>query len=150
MAASFKAEQRFLVVGRGFNYCTAFEIALKMKETSYAVAEPYSVADLLHGPVAMIDEGFPVVLVAPSGQDSKDAALLELVEKRRARLIAISDRPEILARGEARITLPSGMPEWVSPIVAVVPGQMFARALAVAKGHNPDAPRGLSKVTLTH
>jgi glucosamine--fructose-6-phosphate aminotransferase (isomerizing) len=150
LAAEFKNDQRFVVIGRGFNYSTAFEIALKMKETSYVVAEPYSVADLLHGPVAMIDEGFPIVLAAPSGLGSDVDKLLAVVEKRKARLVALSDRPEVLERASFRIALPSGVPEWLSPLVTIAPGQVWARALALAKGHDPDVPRGLQKVTLTH
>jgi glucosamine--fructose-6-phosphate aminotransferase (isomerizing) len=150
VALDFSNASRFVVLGRGFNYCTAFEIALKMKETSYVLAEPYSVADLLHGPVAMIDYGFPVVLVAPSGQASDDiGGLLDLLRDRRARTFALSDRDDVLARTSAGVRLPSGVPEWLSPIVAVVPGQVWARALAVAKGLDPDRPRGLAKVTLT-
>jgi glucosamine--fructose-6-phosphate aminotransferase (isomerizing) len=149
-AAEFLGAEKLVVIGRGFNYSTAFEIALKLKETSYFVAEPYSVADLLHGPVAMIDQGFPVVLVAPSGRTQADVpALLALLEARGARVLALSDVPEVLARAKARIELPSGMPEWLSPIVSVVPGQLFAGALAIAAGQNPDQPRGLSKVTMT-
>jgi glucosamine--fructose-6-phosphate aminotransferase (isomerizing) len=149
-AAAFRGAQKLVVLGRGFNYSTAFEIALKLKETSYFVAEPYSVADLLHGPVAMIDRGFPVILVAPSGRTLADVpALLSLLEDRGAQVLAISDAPEVLARVKSRIVLPSGVPEWLSPIVAVVPGQLFAGALAVSSGQNPDRPRGLSKVTMT-
>jgi len=147
---SFASEQHFVVASRGLNYCTAFEIALKMKETSYVLAEPYSVADFLHGPVAMVHRGFPVLLVAPSGQATEDAStLMDLLTTRGARVIAISDRADILERAEARIQLPAGIPEWLSPIVAVVPGQLWASALARAKGIDPDRPRGLSKVTLT-
>jgi glutamine---fructose-6-phosphate transaminase (isomerizing) len=150
-AAHFRDARKLVVLGRGFNYSTAFEIALKLKETSYFVAEPYSVADLLHGPVAMIDRGFPVILVAPSGRAQADVpALLSLLEDRGAELLAISDLPDVLARANSRIELPTGVPEWLSPIVAVVPGQLFAGALAIASGQNPDQPRGLSKVTLTH
>jgi len=149
-AALFRGAQKLVVLGRGFNYCTAFEIALKLKETSYLVAEPYSVADLLHGPVAMIDRGFPVILLAPSGRTLNDTpALLTLLAERGARVLAISDVPELSARAEARIQLPSGVPEWLSPLVAVVPGQLFAGELALSSGQNPDSPRGLSKVTLT-
>ncbi len=149
-AKGFAAEQQFLVIGRGFNYCTAFEIALKMKETSYVLAEPYSVADLLHGPVAMLDEGFPVLAVGPEGKGADDVAeVIDLLLKRRVRLIALSDRQDILSRAEVAVPLPAGVPEWLSPIVAVVPGQLWARCLAVAKGLDPDCPRGLSKVTLT-
>jgi len=150
-ALDFAQAGRFVVLGRGFNYCTAFEIALKMKETSYVLAEPYSIADLLHGPIAMIDYGFPVILVAPSGRASDDVgSILDLLRARRARTIALSDRPDVLARVSAGIRLPPGVPEWLSPIVAIVPGQMWARALAVAKGIDPDHPRGLAKVTRTH
>ncbi|MEI9940809.1 MAG: SIS domain-containing protein [Pseudomonadota bacterium] len=149
-AALFHGAQKLVVLGRGFNYSTAFEIALKLKETSYLLAEPYSAADLLHGPVAMIDHGFPVILVAPSGRALSDApALLSLLEDRGARVLMISDVPELLSRAEARIELPSGVPEWLSPIVAVVSGQLFAGALALSSGQNPDCPRGLSKVTMT-
>lgn len=150
-AAAFRDSERYLVVGRGFNYCTAFEVALKMKETSYVLAEPYSPPDLLHGPVAMIDRGFPVMVVAPTGPGSVDtSALLDLLASRGARVIALSDRADVLDRAEVKLPVPSGVPEWVSPMVSVVPGQLWASALAIARGYDPDAPRGLSKVTLTH
>jgi glucosamine--fructose-6-phosphate aminotransferase (isomerizing) len=149
-ARAFGTATRFLVLARGFNYATAHEIALKMKEMSYVVAEPYSVADLLHGPVAMLEEGFPVLVVAPSGKGLADVPkLLDLLDERKARVITLSDREEILKRGEVAIPLPTDVPEWLSPIVAVVPGQVWARSLALAKGHDPDKPRGLAKVTLT-
>lgn len=141
---------RFLVLARGFNYSTAHEIALKMKEMSYVAAEPYSIADLLHGPVAMLDEGFPVLVVAPSGRGLADVPkLLDLLDERKARIICLADQPDILRRGELAVKLPVDLPEWLSPLVAVVPGQIWARSLSIAKGHNPDQPRGLNKVTLT-
>jgi glutamine---fructose-6-phosphate transaminase (isomerizing) len=146
----YRYADHFAVVGRGFNYSTAFEVALKMKETSYLVAEPYSPADLLHGPVAMIDRGFPVLLVAPSGRVLGDIGQLALLlEARNAELIAISDDPGILGRSRTALPLPAGMPEWVTPMVAVVPGQIWAVALARTRGLDPDQPRGLSKVTET-
>jgi glucosamine--fructose-6-phosphate aminotransferase (isomerizing) len=148
--ARYRYAEHFVVVGRGFNYATAFEVALKMKETSYLVAEPYSPADLLHGPVAMIDRGFPVLLVAPSGRVLPDLAhLAGQLEARRAEVVAISDDPGVLARARASLPLPPGAPEWVSPMVAVVPGQLWAVALARTRGLDPDEPRGLSKVTET-
>jgi glucosamine--fructose-6-phosphate aminotransferase (isomerizing) len=150
LAMHYMNAGRFLVLGRGFNYCTAFEIALKMKETSYVLAEPYSPADLLHGPIAMLEYGFPVVLVAPSGKASEDVgALLDVLESRGARVIALSDRDDVLERAVSGIRLPAGVPEWLSPIVSVVPGQLWARSLAMAKGIDSDRPRGLSKVTRT-
>jgi glutamine---fructose-6-phosphate transaminase (isomerizing) len=146
----YRYAEHFVVLGRGFNYATAFEVALKMKETSYIVAEPYSPADLLHGPMAMIDRGFPALLVAPSGRALSDIAeLAGQLERRNAELVAVSDDPGVLGRARAALPLPTGMPEWVSPIVAVVPGQLWAVALARTRGLDPDQPRGLSKVTET-
>lgn len=150
-AAGFAKVGKLLVLGRGFNYSTAFEVALKIKETCYFIAEPYSVADLLHGPVAIIDREFPVIVVAPSGASQADVpALFELLQQRGARTLAISDREDVLSRAHFGLRLPSDVPEWLSPIVAVVAGQLFAQALCLASGQNPDEPRGLSKITLTH
>lgn len=146
----FRDMKHLVVIGRGYNYSTAFETALKIKETNYLVAEPYSVADLLHGPVAMIDQGFPVLLISPEGKAHVDAPkVVEMVKDRGARLIAISNDADLLAQAELGLRLPA-MPEWLSPLVAVVAGQLFAGALAQEKGLDPDKPRGLSKVTLTH
>jgi len=148
--ARYRYAEQFVVVGRGFNYSTAFEIALKMKETSYIVAEPYSPADLLHGPVAMIDKGFPALVVAPSGRVLPDlASLMGTLDERRAELVAVSDDAGVLARARVGLRLPPGIPEWLSPLAAVVPGQLWAAALARARGLDPDRPRGLSKVTET-
>lgn len=149
-ARGFASAGKLVVLGRGFNYSTACEVALKIKETCYFVAEPYSVADLLHGPVAMIDEQFPVVIVAPSGPTQADLPkLFDLLERRGALTLAISDRADVLARARFGLPLPSEVPEWVSPIVTIAAGQLFAHALCLATGQDPDKPRGLSKVTLT-
>lgn len=147
---AFCGAKHLVVLGRGFNYATAHEASLKLKETSYLVAEPYSLADLYHGPVAVIGEDFPVLWIAPSGRALADAPkLLDTVQKRGARLIAISDAPDILAHAELGLRLPSDMPEWLSPFAAVVAAQLLAGALARASGLDPDRPRGLSKVTRT-
>ncbi|CAN5698913.1 hypothetical protein BH24CHL1_BH24CHL1_09090 [soil metagenome] len=150
-AAVFQDAQRFVVIGRGYNYATAFEIALKIKETSYVIAEPYSSADFRHGLIAMVDPGFPVVLIAPSGQALTDVAeLVPVLTGLKAHIVAITDQPGILARSRTSLALPTGVPEWLSPIVSVVPGQLWALALASNRGFDPDRPRGLSKVTHTH
>jgi glucosamine--fructose-6-phosphate aminotransferase (isomerizing) len=150
-AQGFAKAGKLVVLGRGFNYATAFEVALKIKEICYFIAEPYSIADLLHGPVAMIDQEFPVIVLATSGAALADIPkLFDLLHQRRALTLAISDLPDVLARAQFGLKLPNGVPEWVSPIVAVVAGQLFANALCVATGQDPDKPRGLSKVTLTH
>jgi glucosamine--fructose-6-phosphate aminotransferase (isomerizing) len=147
----FKGAWRIVVVGRGFNYSTACEVALKVKETSYAMAEPYSPPDLLHGPIAMLDEKLPVFLVAPSSMVDDDLdKILQLGRERKAGIIAVSDREDVLAGASAALRMPGGVPEWLSPIVAVVPGQLWAQAFALVRGVRPDAPRGLSKVTRTH
>lgn len=148
-SAELGPSRRFLVVGRGFNYSTAFELALKIKETSYLVAEPYSSADFLHGPVATMDENSTLLLVAPDGaRDRCLPMLLRKVEETRARLIAISNDEAILARSHLAVRLPA-MPEWISPVAFAVASQLLAGALAALLGEDPDRPRGLSKVVQT-
>jgi glutamine---fructose-6-phosphate transaminase (isomerizing) len=149
-AACFREEERMLVVGRGFNLSTAFEIALKVKEACGVVADPYSSADLLHGPVALVQGGLPVMVVAPEAAPFDDVlAVATLARERGARLLAITDVPSVAAQAEVVLPLAPGGPEWLSPIEAVVPGQLWVQALAAARGLTPDAPPGLSKVTLT-
>ncbi len=149
-AKRFAESGRFVVLGRGFNYATAFEISLKLKETSYVVAESYSSADFRHGPSAMLEKGFPVVLIAPSGKTHADSVeLLALCEQRGAEVVAISDDEAVLSRAALSLAIPPGVPEWLSPFTAIVPGQVFAVSLARARGLDPDKPRGLSKITET-
>lgn len=138
------------VLGRGYNYATAFEIALKLKELNYLVAEPYSSADFMHGPIAVIGSGFPALVVAPSGQmfDTMRDFTLEL-KSRGAEPLIISDRPELLAQAVTPLPLPEGVAEWLSPLVAIVPGQLFALHLTLIKGNDPDKPLGLQKITIT-
>jgi glucosamine--fructose-6-phosphate aminotransferase (isomerizing) len=139
-----------VVLGRGYNYGTAFEIALKLKELNQLVAEPYSSADFMHGPIAIVGSGFPALVVAPGGAmfDTMHAFTLEL-RSRGAEPIVISDRQEMLAEAVTPLRLPAELPEWLSPLVAVVPGQLFALHLTQLKGNDPDHPEGLQKVTLT-
>ena len=138
------------VVSRGINYCTAFEIALKIRELSGLLFESWSAADLMHGPVAAIGEGWPVVAVAPSGPAlGAMADAVAAVAARGARTVVISDDAELRARGEIGLPLLPGVPEWLSPLVAVVPGQLAAMRLAQLRGIDLDEPLGLSKVTLT-
>jgi glutamine---fructose-6-phosphate transaminase (isomerizing) len=150
VAARFREEERMLVVGRGFNLSTAFEIALKVKEACGVVADPYSSADLLHGPVALVQGGLPVMVVAPQAAPFDDLlSVAAMAHERGARVIAITDSAAVGAQAEVALPLPPGGPEWLSPIEAVVPGQLWVQALAAARGLTPDAPPGLSKVTLT-
>jgi glutamine---fructose-6-phosphate transaminase (isomerizing) len=138
------------VVARGVNYGTAFEVALKIRELSGLVTEAYSPADLMHGPIAAIRTGWPVVVVAPTGpaRPSVEEVVTPLRE-RGARLVAISDVQAVLRRARTQLPLVPRVPEWLSPLTAVVPGQVTAMRLAQLRGLDLDAPAGLHKVTLT-
>lgn len=136
------------VLGRGFHYATAREWALKLKELAYVLADPYSAADFQHGPIALVQEGFPVLAVATAGPALDGmAALLRRLRDTRASLLVLSDAADVAALGDG-VLLPA-VPEWLSPLVAIVPAQLFAYHLARARGLDPEAPRNLSKVTLT-
>ena len=138
------------VLGRGYNYATAYEIALKIKELTHIVAEPYSSADFRHGPVGMVQEGFPVILVAPAGAVYKDMTdLFHDLQAQHCELLAISDQDEILEQAQLAMRLPKNVPEWLTPVLAVLPGQLIGLHLAEAKGLDPDQPKGLHKVTET-
>lgn len=139
-----------VVIGRGYNYATAFELALKLKELTYVMAIPYSSADFRHGPIATISEGSAVILAMPAGKALDDMlGLAGELRERGAELLVISDVPQALDLATMALPLAAAMPEWLSPIAAIVPGQMLALHLALAKGLDPDAPRGLRKVTRT-
>jgi glucosamine--fructose-6-phosphate aminotransferase (isomerizing) len=149
-AEGYRDMQRCAVLGRGYNYATAFEIALKLKELCTLDAEPYSPADLMHGPIAVVGSGYPALVIAPSGKmfDTMRDLSAEL-KTRGAELLVISDRQGMLDEAFTPLPLPEGMPEWLSPLVAVVPGQLFALHLTLVKGFDPDRPQGLTKVTIT-
>jgi len=138
------------VVARGVNYGTAFEIALKIRELSGLVVEAYSPADLMHGPIAAIREEWPVIVVAPTGpaRPSVEDLVLPLLA-RGARIIAISDVAAVLRRAQTKLPLVARVPEWLSALTAVVPGQLTALRLAQLRGLDIDSPAGLKKITLT-
>jgi glucosamine--fructose-6-phosphate aminotransferase (isomerizing) len=149
-ANRWRFADRCVVVGRGYNYATAYEVALKLKELTYIVAEPYSPADFLHGPVAMVERDFPALVIAPSGATLANVrALASDLRDAGAELLVISDAPDVLQLGQTSLALPGQVPEWLSPVTAAVAGQTFALHLAQAKGLDPDHPRGLEKVTRT-
>lgn len=149
-AQALAPASRCVTLGRGFNYATAFEVALKIKELTHLLAEPYSTADFKHGPIAMVEPDFPVITIA-AGTTTRDeltqmrASLLE----RRAISIVLGDTANGPQPGEHFVPLPDGLPEWLSPIAAIVPGQLLAYHLAYARKLDPDKPRTISKVTLT-
>jgi glucosamine--fructose-6-phosphate aminotransferase (isomerizing) len=150
VAPRYRYMQRCVVVGRGYNYATAFETALKLKEMTYTIVEPYSSADFLHGPLAMIEQGFPVILVAPSGLMATEMTdFAQTLRERQAEVVAISDAPELLAAARVPLALPAPVPEWLSPVTAIVPGQLLALHLAHTRDYDIDSPRGIRKVTET-
>jgi len=152
VAERYRYMDQCVVLGRGYNYATAFEWSLKLKELTYVVAEPYSSADFQHGPIAIVGQGFPVLAVAPGGAVYADmlALLRRLTVEHQAELLVISDEEEALTLGRTSLRLPGGVPEWLSPVVSIAPAQLFCYHLTRAKGYDPESPRGLSKVTLTH
>ena len=150
-AERYRYMEQCVVLGRGFNYATAFEWSLKLKELTYVAAEPYSSADFQHGPIAVVDQGYPVLAVTPQGRVFSDLLKLlrALYDDKRAELVVISNRQEALQLGRSPFRVPE-MPEWISPLVSIVPAQLFSYHLTLIKNYNPEAPRGLRKVTETH
>jgi glucosamine--fructose-6-phosphate aminotransferase (isomerizing) len=138
------------ILGRGYNYATVREWALKLKEMALVMADPYSAADFEHGPIALVEPGYQVFLVAVHGPTFD--GLADLVPRLRddgARMLILSDDEDLRAAGDSSIPLAPTVPEWLSPAVAIVPAQLLAYHLAVANGRDPDAPRRITKVTLT-
>jgi glutamine---fructose-6-phosphate transaminase (isomerizing) len=135
---------RLAVIGRGANYATAFEAALKIKELAGVAAEPASPADFLHGPVAMLDPGFPVLAIMPSGPAGAAIRdVLAAAHERDADVTVIGDAP-----GERQLAV-EPVPEWLSPLCAVIPAQLLAVGAAERRGVDVDRPVGLQKVTRT-
>ncbi len=148
---AYKDMQRCVVLGRGYNYATAFEWALKLKELTYVEAEPYSPADFQHGPIAMVEKGFPVMAVVAAGPvaASMTPLLKELKQELLARLLVLSNVGEVLSIAKPSFSLPADMPEALTPLVAIVPGQLMAYHLTREKGYDPEKPRTIRKVTET-
>lgn len=139
-----------VVVGRGLAYANAYELALKLMETCYVVAERFSSADFLHGPLAMVERHFPVILFAPPGVMMAGVkSLIERLRELHAETLSITSDVDTAALCTRSIIMPREIDEFLAPIPYIVPGQLFAALLAEAKGLNPDAPRSLSKVTRT-
>jgi glucosamine--fructose-6-phosphate aminotransferase (isomerizing) len=150
LAERYRYMRHAAVVARGLNYANAFEFALKMMETSYVVAERFSAADFLHGPIAIVDRELPVFVFGPSGPAW--ASLRETLEKLRdlnASAVIISDKSnrEAARFASTVIRVPMALREMYTPIPYIIPAQLFSAALAGAKGLDADQPRGLRKVT---
>jgi glucosamine--fructose-6-phosphate aminotransferase (isomerizing) len=149
-AQRYRYIDRYAVIGRGYNYSTAYEISLKIKELSSIPGEEYSEADFRHGPIAVVQRGFPVLLVATMGSTASVMRdLLAKLRERQAECLVISNDEGCRALATQFMPLPAALPEALSPLAAVLPGQVFAMHVARERGHSLDQPTGLTKVTNT-
>ncbi len=138
----------FFYLGRGYSYPTALEGALKLKEISYIHGEGYAAGELKHGPLALIDEGIPVVVIIPPGDNyRKTMSNLEEVKSRGANVLAIGSRDDesIKTKADAVIAINPDVKEIIAPLVYIVPLQLIAYYITLEKGHDPDKPKNLAK-----
>lgn len=150
LAGRYRFADRLLITARGYAYPTAREGALKIMETSYVAAHAFSGADLLHGPLAMVDSEVPVVAIVPDGAGGRALyPVLDRLQERSAD-VAVLGTPDAISHGTVGFALSGGIAEEVSPMLDIVPLQMLAYEIAVGRGLDPDAPRALRKVTETH
>ncbi|GAC1397817.1 MAG: SIS domain-containing protein [Ktedonobacteraceae bacterium] len=176
IAARYVYARDCVVLGRAFQYSTARETALKLEETCYIVATPFSSADFRHGPAALVERGLPVIVFAPPGKTSADSlVLLQWLRERNADSLVIAEEEHLLelATIPIQLALPSvtqktvhrtrgtfhgndptqavgtTIAELLAPLAYIVPGQLLAQHIALQKGLNPDQPRSLTKVTRT-
>jgi glutamine---fructose-6-phosphate transaminase (isomerizing) len=139
-----------VVVGRGLLYANAYELALKLMETCYVVADRFSSADFLHGPLAIVERHFPIILFSQPGVTRRGVKeLMQRLGELSADTLMITDDAELARMSRRSIQMPAEISELLAPIPYIVPAQLFAALLADAKGLNPDTPRSLSKVTRT-
>ncbi len=149
LAQRYRFVSRLVTTGRGYSYPTVREAALKLMETCYLSAQAFSGADLLHGPLAMIDPQVPVLTVAADGVGG--AAMQQVFPRladQGADVFCVGTQAAVAA-ANAGVVLPSGVAEELSPLLEIIPFQQLSYHLAIARGGNPDAPRGLRKVTET-
>lgn len=139
---------RALLVSRGYNLATALELALKLKETCGLFAEAYSTADFAHGPLVLAQSAVPAIAVRPDGRMGRLVDQTVAAVAGRGRLATVVGGSEAAAIPGA-LSLPARLPEALTPLQFVVPGQLLVEAVARARGLSPDAPSGLGKVTLT-
>jgi len=149
LVSRYRSMQRCLVVGRGLNYANAYEFALKLMETSYVTAERFSGADLLHGPIALVEKSYPVFVFYPEGVVRPGLEeVIRRLRKMKANLLLITHQRRPSQSGQ-KLVIPGDLPELWTPIPYIVPAQLFSALLAQAKGLDPDRPRYLQKVTRT-
>lgn len=147
IASKFVDATNFLYLGRGYNFPAALEGALKLKEISYIHAEGYPAAEMKHGPIALIDENMPIVIIAPKvGHYDKIVSNVQEIKARKGKVIAIVNKgdSQVSAMADYIIEIPETS-ECFSPILASIPLQLLSYYIAVARGANVDQPRNLAK-----
>jgi glucosamine--fructose-6-phosphate aminotransferase (isomerizing) len=150
LAAAPGSFDRCVVVGRGFEYATAREWALKLKELGQVFADPYSAADFRHGPIALVQPGIPALVLAPEGAAAAgQVQLLHDLRERGVDTVVVTDVASTGDLGRWSIPIPAGVPEWLRPVVSIIPAQLFAYHVTLARGLDPDVPRAITKVTRT-
>ena len=143
IAQRWPAHDRAAIIGRGYHYATAHEIALKLKELTQIGAEPYSPADFRHGPIAMVEAGYPVMVIGAAGAPDPTAnAVLQRLRRAGANIITIG-------APDADIASPAAPHPWLAPLTTIAGGQLLVLALAARLAKDIDAPRGLRKITRT-
>lgn len=150
IAERYTFMENCVVVGRGLNYGNSFELALKLMETCYVVAERFSSADFFHGPLAIVERRFPLIMFAPKGVTTKsNMDLLKRLNDLNADSLSITNDKNIARLSSRHLYLSEEIDEFLSPIPFIIPAQIFAAILSETKGLNPDTPRSLSKITRT-
>ncbi|BCX05430.1 MAG: glucosamine--fructose-6-phosphate aminotransferase [Candidatus Roseilinea sp.] len=156
LVASFINDERAVVIGRGYTYGAAHEIALKLKETCFIGAHAYSAADFLHGPLAMIEPGYPAIVLLNHDETLETTVqVMERILQRGGRVLCLATQPAVAALsaliGHPALTMLAlgAPPRLLSPVAFIVAGQLFALHLSVRLGYNPDISRGVTKVTVT-
>ncbi|WP_228984305.1 SIS domain-containing protein [Streptomyces sp. DH12] len=150
LAARYRFAERMVLTSRGYGYPTAREAALKLMETSYVPALAYSGADLLHGPLAMVDNVSPVIAVVTEGRGGEALQpVLDRLRGRGADLFVVGPRAQVEAASAGFVLPVDGVPEELQPVLEILPLQQLAYEVTIARGQDPDAPRALAKVTET-
>lgn len=149
IANCLKDSKNLFVLGRGYNYSSAYEISLKLKELTYILAHPYSTAEFLHGPIAVVEKGFPVMVISCKGAvSSAIPTICETLSSLGARKLLITNQRERVMKNILAFEIPDCQ-EWLSPFPVAIAGQVIALQTALLKGIDPDRPRTIKKVTKT-
>lgn len=148
IANKYKDVSNFFFIGKGYAYTTALEGALKLKEVSYIHSEAYSSGELMHGPVALVDEKFPVVAIAPPGKSfEKTLKIIEKIKENNSNVLTIGFNDEKLKElSDDLIVMDESISEELAPLVYIIPLQLFSYYISILRDLNPDQPRNLNKV----